>query len=112
MERDRAKFDILQRILEERNIRGWSEYTLAQRSEVPQSTISTWYRKNLQPSVATIEKICNAFDMTLAQFFSKYDSDSVKLSKDQAELLTLWDSLSKDQRDSILAMIRSFVKNP
>ena len=59
MERDKAKFDILNKILEERTKRGWSEYTLAQNAGLTQSTISTWYRKDLQPSVASIEKVCD-----------------------------------------------------
>ena len=63
MEREKAKFDVLQRILDERTRRGWNEYTLAQKSGLTQSTISTWYRRNLQPSVASIEKICDGFGL-------------------------------------------------
>ena len=74
MEREKAKFDVLQRILDERTRRGWNEYTLAQKSGLTQSTISTWYRRNLQPSVASIEKICDGFGISLSQFFMEYSS--------------------------------------
>ena len=43
--------DILARIIKLRQARGWSEYQLAVKSALPQSTISSWYRKDLVPSV-------------------------------------------------------------
>ena len=56
MNREKCNFDILGKIEFERQKRNWSEYTLAQNSNLTQSTISTWYRKHLQPSVASLEK--------------------------------------------------------
>ena len=53
--------DILKRITEMRIEKGWTEYELAERSELTQSTISSWYRKNLIPSIPSLEHICNAF---------------------------------------------------
>ena len=111
MEREKAKLDVLQRILDERTRRGWNEYTLAQKSGLTQSTISTWYRRNLQPSVASIEKICDGFGISLSQFFMDCSSgDTIELSKDQAELLMLWNKLSDNQAKSIIDMIHSFVE--
>ena len=43
-ERANTVKDILTAILEHRTQRGWSEYELAERSGLPQSTISSWYR--------------------------------------------------------------------
>ena len=60
MEREKPTFDILGRIEKERAARNWSEYALAENSGLTQSTISTWRRRNLQPNVASIEKICSA----------------------------------------------------
>ena len=59
MEREKPTFDILGRIEQERLARGWSEYALAENSGLTQSTISTWRRRNLQPNVASLEKICS-----------------------------------------------------
>ena len=61
MEREKPTFDILGRIEQERLARGWSEYALAENSGLTQSTISTWRRRNLQPNIASIEKICSGF---------------------------------------------------
>ena len=37
--------DILSMIRQNREARGWTEYQLAERSGLPQSTISSWYKK-------------------------------------------------------------------
>jgi len=37
--------DILERILQLREEKGWSEYKLSVESGIPQSTISSWFRK-------------------------------------------------------------------
>ena len=68
MEREKPAFDILGRIEQERISRGWSEYALAENSGLTQSTISTWRRRNLQPNLASIEKICSGLGITLSQF--------------------------------------------
>ena len=37
--------DVLARIIELRDARGWSEYQLAEKSGMAQSTISSWFAK-------------------------------------------------------------------
>lgn len=105
MEREKPSFDILGRIEQERLARGWSEYTLAENSGLTQSTISTWRRRNLQHSVASLEKICSGLGITLAQFFQ--ENPGVSLSAEQAELLSLWGNFSPDQRSAFLQLLRS-----
>ena len=107
MEREKPTFDILGRIEKERAARNWSEYALAENSGLTQSTISTWRRRNLQPNVASIEKICAGFGITLSQFFQ--EEDSVYLTSDQKELLDLWAKLSPAQRTAVSQMLRSFL---
>ena len=53
--------DVLQRINELREERHWTEYQLAERSGLTQSTISSWYRKNMLPTIPSLTKICDAF---------------------------------------------------
>ena len=59
--------DILKRIVDLRKERNWTEYQLATKSGLTQSTISSWYRKDLVPSIPSLEKICSAFGITLSQ---------------------------------------------
>ena len=107
MEREKPTFDILGRIEKERAARNWSEYALAENSGLTQSTISTWRRRNLQPNVASIEKICAGFGITLSQFFQ--EEDSVYLTPNQKEILDLWAKLSPTQRDAVTKMLCAFL---
>lgn len=108
MEREKPAFDILRKIERERLARGWSEYALVENSGLTQSTISTWRRRNLQPNVASIEKICNGLGITLAQFFN--DSEPVHLTPDQKRILELLGKLSPKQRSTVFEMLKSFVE--
>ena len=107
MEREKPTFDILGRIEQERLSRGWSEYALAENSGLSQSTISTWRRRNLQPNVASLEKICSGLGITHSQFFQ--EEDSVYLTPDQKEILDLWAKLSPTQRDAVTKMLCAFL---
>ena len=79
--------DVLARIIELRDARGWSEYQLAEKSGMAQSTISSWYRKRMLPTIPSLEKLCDAFDITLAQFFLENSEEAVTLNEKQLKLL-------------------------
>ena len=96
--------DILAAITELRTNRGWTEYQLAEHSGLPQSTISSWYRKNMIPTIPSLEKICKAFGITLSQLFAEGDSP-VSLTASQQELLIRWSRLSKEQQAVVFALI-------
>ena len=96
--------DILGLIRKNREARGWTEYQLAERSGLPQSTISSWYKKGMTPSFSSLEKICEAFGLTLSQFFADGE-DRVALTPDQRRLLDRWNRLSPAQQHSLLALM-------
>lgn len=60
--------NVLDRIVEFRTAKGWSEYQLAEESGMTQSTISSWYRRHMTPSIPSLERICDAFGISLSQF--------------------------------------------
>lgn len=96
--------NILVTISEYREARNWSEYQLAEQSGLPQSTISSWYRKNMIPTIPSLEKICNAFGITLSQLFAE-GNDAVSLTDSQKLLLDHWSRLTVEQQSVILALI-------
>ena len=96
--------DILATITAYREQRGWTEYQLAEKSGLPQSTISSWYRKNMVPTVPSLEKICIAFGITLSQLFSEGDA-AVSLTKSQQKLLERWAKLTEEQQEAIFTLI-------
>ena len=96
--------DILAVITTYRESRGWTEYQLAERSGLPQSTISSWYRKNMVPTIPSLEKICDAFGITLSQLFSEEDAP-VSLTASQKQLLEKWSRLTEDQQAAVFTLI-------
>ena len=98
--------DILNRILELRTRRGWTEWKLAQEADLKQSSISDWYSKNQLPKIPSLEKICDAFGITMAQFFCA-EGESVVLTSEQREMLENWSALSPNQQQAVLSLIKN-----
>ncbi|MBQ3179895.1 MAG: helix-turn-helix transcriptional regulator [Firmicutes bacterium] len=96
--------DILAVIAAYREERGWTEYQLAERSGLPQYTISSWYRKNMVPTVPSLEKICTAFGITLSQLFAEGDAP-VSLTESQRRLLDSWSRLDAEKQAAVFALI-------
>ena len=97
--------DVIKRIdflMKERN---WSDYKLAAESGLSSSTIANIHRRNTVPSIATLESICSAFGITLAQFFTE-ETSIVQLSKEQQELFNMWISLTEHQKQIIYSLIK------
>lgn len=99
--------EIQERIKELMDIKGWSEYRLAKEAGLPQSTISHLFKRNNAPTFPTIKAICEAFDITVAQFFAK-EGESVVLTSEQREILLLWGSLSNEQRKIVKSTMKYF----
>ena len=101
--------DAKQRIRELMAQRQWSEYRLAIASGLSQSTIANIFSRNTTPSITTLESICSAFGITLAQFFS--DGEKVELTPEQREMFSAWSSLSTHQKEALSHLIQ-VMKNP
>ena len=96
--------DVLARITEYREARGWTEYQLAEKSGLPQSTISSWFRKGMMPTIPSLEKICNVFGITISQLFAKED-ELVALTPAQRKLLESWSRLDGEQQAAVFQLI-------
>ena len=91
------------RILELCEERGYTIYRLSALSGIPASTITSILKRNNAPTIPTLQKICNALDMTLAQFFSE---GFEALTRTQSEYLTEFNRLGPQERELVLAYIR------
>ena len=99
--------DILDKITKMRMERHWTEYQLAENSGLTQSTISSWYRKNMLPSIPSLEKICNAFGITLSQFFLEDNNNTVLLNETQIKLLYAASKLDNEQINALLQFLNT-----
>ncbi|MFT3952078.1 MAG: helix-turn-helix transcriptional regulator [Oscillospiraceae bacterium] len=97
---------VLEKILWFKQERNWTEYRLSEESGIPQTTISSWFRKNVNPSIASLEKLCDAFHITLSQFFAE-DGEQVALTEPQKQLVAHWNRLNPAQQQIILDLLVS-----
>ena len=97
--------DVITRINDLMKERQWSDYKLAIESGLSTSTIANIHRRNTVPSISTLEAICSAFGITLAQFFSD-NTLTVQLNSEQIELFNHWICLTENQKRIIYDLIK------
>ncbi len=97
--------DIINRIEELRNQRGWSIYKLAMEAGITQSTLTNMFSRGTLPSITTLSSICDAFEITLAQFF--YDGNGEELTDEEFTLLSDFRKLSEKNKQAVLGLIKS-----
>lgn len=97
--------DIVERIKELRDARGWSTNQLALEAELTQSTVATLLTKaNSLPSIDTLIRLCKAFGITPAQFFTD-DEQSELVNTQEKKLLEQFRKLSENKREAVLTLL-------
>ena len=102
--------NILDTITAYREERKWSLYDLAAHAELKPSTISTWYNDNAIPTIPSLVKICDAFQITLSEFFAKAEgskSTPVVLTPQQMQVIDRWSVLRPDQQEAFLNLLNT-----
>ena len=89
------------------NERGWTAYKLEQESGVPAHTIRRWLQSDMYPSIPVLMQVCEAFGMTLAEFFT--EGEIFELTGERKEHFDDWLQLSKPQREAVKVMIKSYL---
>lgn len=97
--------DCLVRIKELLDERGWSMYQLARKANIQQSTLSNLFIRNNAPTISTLEKICDAFGITIVEFFG---GDDKFRSDEERELLFHWNKLPKEAKEALLSLLKSY----
>lgn len=98
--------NVLNRITELREERNWTEYQLAEKSGLTQSTISSWYRKDMLPSIPSLSKICEAYGITMSQFFLENNSEAILLTEKQLALISATRKFNQEQLDALLLFLK------
>lgn len=99
----------LQKIKKLMDERDWTLYRLAKNADIPCSSLSSLFQKNNQPTISTLEKICNGFHISLHEFFSDYPpcyKESDTFTKEELHLIESVRSLSKRNQK----LVYDFVK--
>ena len=68
-------------------------------SGLTQSTLNNLYSRNTEPKISTLRLICNAFGITLAEFFKEEENDD--------ELIRRVKTLSKENKQALLQIVKN-----
>lgn len=96
---------IIDKIDKLRNERKWTVYNLAMESGVTQSTLATMYQRKTPPKIETLQLICDAFGITLSQFFLESEETEI-LTAQEKELIKNFRTLSEKQKSAIITIIK------
>ena len=96
--------DIIKRLNDLREERGWSVNYLALEAELTQSTLATMLSRNTPPKLDTLQNLCNAFGITMAQFFNE-SGESEILNDDEKELLRTFRKFSEEKKRALIEFL-------
>lgn len=98
--------DIRKRLMELQQQRGWSDYKIAKEAGLSPNTVSNIYRRGNTPSLVTLEALCKAFGITVAQFFS--EGNMIEVTPELKELFEKWTALSPEQKEALWKIIKTY----
>lgn len=86
--------------------KGWTIYELAKKAGVAPTTVYNWRDRRSSPTLSLLEAVCSAFNISVIDFLLDAD-DLMALTDDQREVIELWNTLSSEQKKSILNLMKS-----
>lgn len=98
--------DTQKRIKELMAERSWTDYRLAKEANLSHSTVTNMFNRNNAPTLPTLEAVCRAFGITLAQFFAEGDAPS-ELTEEQQVLFARWSTLTDEQKRLLLELMNT-----
>lgn len=99
--------DIGKRIIELRQQQGWSQYRLYKEAHIGQATLSQIESGLKSPNVVTIQKICDALGITLADFFTE---EEPALNPELRRLLETAKKLTPEQTTQLQKLLETMSK--
>lgn len=102
--------DVLGRIKELMEQRGWTSYRLAKECGRPVNTVSDMFSRGTFPTIPTLELYCKAFHISLTEFFAM-DDEPVILTDEQKKLLSAYDRLGNKERELAYSYILGLTRN-
>ncbi|MDO4302032.1 MAG: helix-turn-helix transcriptional regulator [Clostridia bacterium] len=97
--------DTQKRIKELMAERGWTDYRLAKEASLSHSTVTNMFNRNNAPTLPTLEAVCRAFEITLAQFFT--ENAESQMTEEQQTLFSKWSTLTDEQKRFLLDLMKT-----
>lgn len=97
--------NVLEKIDRLRTQRNWSMYELAEKADIPQSTLSNMFLRKTLPSINTLSKLCDAFSISMAEFF--IDSKQDALNFQSLEFVEAFKNLSTESQHALINFLKT-----
>lgn len=101
--------DVLKRIEFLRKQKGWSVYKLCNEADLSPSALTNLYARNNYPSIPTVMKICDALQISLAEFFNE-NCKSCDLSPAEQEMLEKFRKLNNNEKTAVTGLIENLLE--
>lgn len=104
--------DVINRIQELLEYKHWTLYKLAKESDLPYSSLNNLFHRKNCPTIATLERICYGFGISLPEFFNFVENPlrNNDISSEKQELLNAYDSLSVKDKELLTTYLRGLCK--
>lgn len=97
---------ILKKIQYYKKEKGWSDYELAKRAGMSSNILHNWEIRKSVPSLNTLDALCDALGINIVSLFLD-DTELTALTKEQREIINLWNTLSSEQKRNVISLIKS-----
>lgn len=97
---------ILDRLKDLQQRHGWSDYKIAKEAGLSPNTVSNIYRRGNTPSMVTLEALCKAFGITMAQFFA--EGEMIEITPELRKLFDKWSTLTEEQKAALWQILKTY----
>lgn len=90
----------------------WSVYKLAKESSIPYSNLNNIFNRNTCPTIPTLQKICNGFNISLSEFF-EFEKNPLRIdtiSSDEQNIINTYRVLAANDKKLLNAYLRGLSK--
>lgn len=103
--RENDVIEHIQRLCNERN---WSYYRLSKEADIPYSTLNNLINRTNIPTIPTLQKLCDGFGITLADFFQE-NTESTRLTQSQEEVVAMYNRLDHQKKEVLKAYMKGLL---
>lgn len=100
--------EVIDRIVFLLKFKHWTPYRLAKEADMSYSNLNNIMNRRSCPSIATLEKICNGFQISLSEFFSFKENPlrDTEISDVHQDIFNSYESLSNKNKELLLAYLQ------
>lgn len=108
--KEKIHFDFGTRIHELRKNRKLSQEQLALRSNITPTYLGLIERNVKNPTLKVVEQLCNAMDISLADFFSQEHTESSNLDPYSLQIISQISTCTEEEKKIILRIIKDILR--